>query len=132
MKLVRHIGLILILIVLCNLVIKAQNFSVSRGMPFVRNYSPEEYKAHEKNFAITQGQGGLMYFANFAGTLQFDGTHWNKIASLSGMRILSVNKDKNGRIYAGGVYDFGYLETKQRHEFLKFFHLNFFHTQFYV
>ena len=27
------------------------------------------------------------------------------------MRVLSLGEDKNGRIYAGGFYDFGYLET---------------------
>jgi len=108
-KLLKYIGIISILIVISNLDLKAQSFSRSRGLPFIRNYSPEEYQAHENNFDIVQGLNGFMYFANFAGVLQFDGTNWDKIASSSGMRILSVNSDKNGRIYVGGFYDFGYL-----------------------
>ncbi len=93
--------------------INAQNFSQERGMPFIRNYSPEEYHAHESNFDVIQGDDGMMYFANFAGVLQFDGTNWNKITTISGMRVLSLAKDKNGRIYVGGFYDFGYLSTDE-------------------
>jgi serine phosphatase RsbU (regulator of sigma subunit)/ligand-binding sensor domain-containing protein len=93
--------------------VKAQNFSQERGMPFIRNYSPEEYHAHESNFDVIQGDDGLMYFANFAGVLQFDGTNWNRITTKSGMRVLSLAKDKNGRIYVGGFYDFGYLSKNE-------------------
>ncbi len=90
--------------------LNAQNFSVSRGLPFIRNYSSEEYNAHEQNFDIIQSKTGIMYFANFAGILEFDGTTWNKIPTSSGMRALSLSMNKQGRIFVGGLYDFGYLQ----------------------
>jgi len=90
--------------------LQAQNFSISRGLPFIRNYSPEEYNAHEQNFDIVQDKNGIMYFANFAGILEFDGTTWNKIPTSSGMRVLSLAIDEKGTIFVGGLYDFGYLK----------------------
>jgi len=90
----------------------AQNFSRLRGLPFVKNYSSQEYDAHEQNFAVLQNKQGVMYFANFLGILEFDGTVWHKIPTSSGMRVLSLAMDSAGTIYAGGLYDFGYLTKK--------------------
>jgi serine phosphatase RsbU (regulator of sigma subunit)/ligand-binding sensor domain-containing protein len=89
----------------------AQNFDRMRGLPFLRNYLPEEYHAHEQNFDIIQANNGFMYFANFAGILEFDGSGWAKIPTMSGMRVVSLTMDGNGKIFAGGLYDFGFIET---------------------
>ncbi len=97
-----------------SLQLTAQNFDKSRGLSFLHNYLPEAYHAHEKNFDIIQAQDGIMYFANFAGILKFDGSNWTKIVSASGMRIISLAKDDENRIYAGGLYDFGYLLTDNK------------------
>lgn len=90
--------------------LSAQNFNMSMGLPYIRNYTPEEYAAHEQNFDIVQAQNGVMYFANFAGVLQFDGTSWNKIPTRSGMRVLSLALNQNGTVFVGGLYDFGFLK----------------------
>ena len=90
--------------------INAQNFNKLHGLPFIRNYSPEEYHAQEQNFDIVQDTLGIMYFANFSGILQFDGTNWIKISTKSGMRVLSLDVNKEGRVFAGGLEDFGYIE----------------------
>lgn len=109
MKVQYYITALLIFIISTTF-LHAQNFSVSRGLPFIRNYSSEEYNAHEQNFDIVQSQNGIMYFANFAGVLEFDGTIWNKIPTSSGMRVLSLALDMHGTIIVGGLYDFGYLK----------------------
>ncbi len=88
----------------------AQNFNNHKGLPFIRNYTPEEYNAHEQNFDIAQDTMGVMYFANFSGILQFDGTNWIKTPTKSGMRVLALDTDKNGKVFAGGLKDFGYIE----------------------
>jgi len=111
MNLRKNIVICFCFVFLTFLQIKAQNFDISRGLPFIRNYLPEEYHAHEKNFGIIQSHKGFMYFANFAGVLQFDGSKWEKIMSSRGMRIVSLSINDKGRIFAGGLYDFGYLET---------------------
>jgi serine phosphatase RsbU (regulator of sigma subunit)/ligand-binding sensor domain-containing protein len=92
----------------------SQNFDKSRGLPFVRNYLPEQYHAHEQNFDVIQSSEGFMYFANFAGILEYDGSTWNKILSSSGMRVVSLAKNEKGRIFVGGLYDFGYLESNKK------------------
>ncbi len=94
--------------------VNAQNFSRNRGLPFIRNYTSEEYKAHEQNFDIAQDNRGIMYFANFAGILEFDGINWNKIHTSSGMRVLSLSVDKKGIVYAGGLFDFGFLKQNEK------------------
>ncbi|RLD79758.1 MAG: hypothetical protein DRJ07_11315, partial [Bacteroidetes bacterium] len=100
----------LLIFIISTTFLSAQNFSISKGLPFIRNYSAEEYNGHEQNFDIVQNQDGIMYFANFAGVLEFDGTIWNKIPTSSGMRVLSLAIDKQGTIIVGGLYDFGYLK----------------------
>jgi len=92
----------------------SQNFDKSRGLPFVRNYLPEQYHAHEQNYDVIQSSEGFMYFANFAGILEYDGSTWNKIPSSSGMRVVSLAKNEKGKIFVGGLYDFGYLENNKK------------------
>ena len=70
------ISIVLLLIIFES---SAQNFNRFHGIPFIKNYSSNEYKAHEQNFDIIQNDDGIMYFANFAGILEFDGSVWTKI-----------------------------------------------------
>jgi serine phosphatase RsbU (regulator of sigma subunit) len=114
MEIKKHIIFLLSFLLIINNLVISQNFDRSRGLPFVRNYLPEEYHAHEQNFDVLQSSSGIMYFANFAGILEFDGSNWNKIVSSSGMRIISLAKDEKGKIFASGLYDFGYLETDKK------------------
>jgi len=113
MKGMRHLSknriIALILLFAVNS-INAQNFNKHQGLPFIRNYSPEEYNAQEQNFDIVQDTLGIMYFANFSGILQFDGTNWIKTPTKSGMRVLSLDVNSKGKVFAGGLEDFGYIE----------------------
>ncbi len=77
--------------------------------PFIRNYPPEEYKAHTQNWAILQDQRGVMYFGNINGILEYDGVNWRIIETESAVRSLAI--DSTGRIYAGLQGDFGYLKV---------------------
>jgi len=104
----------LIILIILAMPAAAQNFDKTGGLPFIRNYTPEEFNAHEKSFEMVQDLNGTMYFANFSGILEFDGTTWTKIPSLSGMRILSVSINSKGKVFAGGLYDFGYLEKDKK------------------
>jgi len=90
----------------------AQNFDIKRGMPFVKNYSSEDYSAHEQNFDITQGKDGTMYFANFSGILTFNGSTWEQIPTSNGLRAVSLTINQNGVVFIGGLNDFGYLKTE--------------------
>ncbi len=89
----------------------SQNFSFERGMPFIVNYSPTEYSAHEQNFDVIQDTEGYLYFANFSGIVTFDGAEWTTVTTSSGMRAVSLAVNNEGIVFVGGVDDFGYLIT---------------------
>ncbi len=91
----------------------AQNFNEYEGLPYVKNYTPKIYHAHGQNFDIAQDRRGIMYFANFAGILEYDGSVWQTIPTSSGLRVLSLDVDTDGNVYAGGLSDFGFIKHRE-------------------
>ena len=81
------------------------------GRPFLKVYSPKEYNAGLQNWAIVQDHRGVMYFGNNPGVLVYDGISWRMIELPNKSTCRSLDIDKDGRIYVGGVGDLGYLET---------------------
>jgi len=92
----------------------AQQNEVLRGVPFIQNFQTENFAAHEQNYAAVQDDNGFMFFANFAGILEYDGTNWRSFPTKSGMRVTALAKNNFGTIYAGGLYDFGYIEQDNK------------------
>ncbi len=98
----------LILLILLEFYSQAQVIPNKGILGFVNNYTVDEYKAARQNFAITQDDRGLMYFANTdEAVLVFDGSNWERIP-VPNNSVLSVQYD-NGRIWVGAKNDFGYL-----------------------
>ncbi|MCD4679762.1 MAG: hypothetical protein K8S00_05180, partial [Bacteroidales bacterium] len=81
------------------------------GLAFLKNYSVEDYKAHTQNFSIVQDNRGVMYFGNFSGILEFDGTYWRLIPTENRTKVSSLAIDDKGRIYVGTRGEIGYLEA---------------------
>lgn len=79
------------------------------GSPFVTNYPATVYNAHAQNWSIKQGAGGLLYFGNSNGILEYDGVSWRLIPTPKRAFIRSLGIDAAGRVYVGSVGDFGYL-----------------------
>ncbi len=79
------------------------------GFPFLKNYSPKDYKAHTQNWDIAQDARGIMYFGNGDGVLEYDGTYFRvtKLDQAQTPRSMCIGKD--GVIYIGSVGAFGYL-----------------------
>lgn len=84
------------------------------GQPFIRNYSPKDYGADLQNWSIVQDERGVMYIANNLGVLEYDGVSWRLIQLPNKSIARSLAKDECGRIYVGGVGDFGYLAPDNR------------------
>ncbi len=63
-----------------------------QGVPFIRNYSPKEYKAHSQNCAIVQAPDGRMIFGNGNAVLVYDNEHWVLIPlpNYDHVRLLAV------------------------------------------
>ena len=77
------------------------------GMPFIRNYPSEEFRANQQNWAVVQDQRGVLYFGNNDGLLEYDGVNW-RLIKLPGVRSLAI--DSLGIIYVGLENDLGYME----------------------
>ena len=64
---------------------------------------------------MTQDSLGIMYFANNAGLLVYDGKYWRTYPVPNYSVIRSV-KSVNGRIYVGAATEFGYISPNQSGE----------------
>lgn len=84
------------------------------GIPLLKNYMAEDYKAHNVNFDIYAGKNGVVYVANFEGLLYYDKARWQIIHTPGITRITSLYCDENERIWTGGYNFVGYLETNEK------------------
>jgi len=86
------------------------NFAFSQEFtPIVSQFAKKDYNASNQNWAVGQGNDGILYFGNNDGLLQFDGTLWetHKMPANKMVRSLMV---KGNRIFVGSFQEFGYYE----------------------
>ncbi|MBE9511955.1 MAG: hypothetical protein IMY71_13890, partial [Bacteroidetes bacterium] len=82
-----------------------------KGLPFMKNYSPDETGGSEQNWAIIMDNRGVMYFGNGEnGVLEFDGVNWRNIPISNNSIVRSLGIDNNGTIYVGAIGEIGYLK----------------------
>ena len=86
----------------------------AQGIPFIRNYSATEYRAHNQNFDIMTGKDGIVYVANFEGLLYYDNADWRIVHTPGINRITSLFRDSKGVIWTGGYNYVGYVEHDQQ------------------
>ncbi|MEO7992083.1 MAG: two-component regulator propeller domain-containing protein [Chryseolinea sp.] len=106
----------LFLVVFASFVCSNPSFAQSglSGLPFIRNFSPLEYKAGIQNWAVTQDKRGIMFFANNYGLLEFDGNAWRNYGMPNGSKMRSVAIDEDGKIYVGAQGNFGFFFPDER------------------
>ncbi|PYQ64945.1 MAG: hypothetical protein DMF53_06545 [Acidobacteria bacterium] len=80
-----------------------------RGYPLIQTYEPSLPEASTESFDVTRDPRGVLYFANFAGVLVYDGAWWQRIAVGKGRAAFRVASDPNGRVAVGGDDEIGYL-----------------------
>jgi len=69
-------------------------------------YDKNDYKGANQSWTIAQNKQGLLYFANSAGLLEFDGCQWELYPTPSLLRSIALSNDDI--IYCGMQNDFGY------------------------
>ena len=94
------------LMLLCACVVSAQ------GIPFLKNYTPDDYHAHNRNFDVITTDDGSVFVANFEGLLYYNNVEWQTIHTPGITRITVVYKDKNNDIWAGGYNYIGKVQRK--------------------
>lgn len=81
------------------------------GLPYLINYTPEQYGAHKQNWSVIEDQRGIVYFGNSMGILEFDGQNWRLISLPNNSIVRSLAINEQGKIFVGSRGDFGYLAT---------------------
>ncbi|MBN1117458.1 MAG: hypothetical protein JXA77_09655 [Bacteroidales bacterium] len=90
-------------------------FSIKNvGYATTKNYLKESYNAATQNWDIDQDDKGIMYFANSAGLLQFDGAYWKLYPLPNRSIVRSVRIDNEGRIWVGGFNQIGYFSPDEK------------------
>lgn len=76
-------------------------------LPFVENFTMNDYDGDNQVWSVTQGDDNAMYFANNHFFLRYNGVKWDKYILPNKTVIRSVFADSN-RIYCGSYTEFGY------------------------
>lgn len=103
------IRFLLFLLLFLKLILPLAAQDGGKTVSYIRNFTPEEYGTHPRNWDIIQDYRGLMYFANNDGVLEFDAASWRLLPLADGSGAYSLAADQEGRIYVGGEGDLGYL-----------------------
>ena len=111
MKLSSPVFIIIVFLLSFNL---ASGQIKSKGIPFIVNYSKNDYRASTQNWSIIQDSRGIVYFGNNDGLLEFDGTGWRLYSISNNSTVRSVSIDEYGRILLGAFNEFGYMEPNRQ------------------
>ncbi len=104
-------NIFIVLIILLIFPLFATGQIKNKGIPYILNYSRDDYKAATQNWAAIQDKREVMYFGNTRGVLEFDGQNWKLIPLTNNLSARSLAKDKKGRIFVGSRGEFGYLKA---------------------
>ncbi len=80
------------------------------GLPRIINYGTDDFLGATQNWDIEQDSRGVMYFANGAGLLTFDGSHWQLYTLPNKTIVRSLYISDDNKIYVGGQGEFGFFE----------------------
>ena len=97
----------------------ATYFSLSahaQGIPFIRNYTAEEYHGNNNNFDIETDENGNIYVANFEGLMYYDHAQWRMIHTPGITRVTVIYRASTNVIWVGGYNYFGRITTKDNGE----------------
>ncbi|MGE5341258.1 MAG: response regulator [Candidatus Omnitrophota bacterium] len=83
-------------------------YSEETGYKYLKNYNYKEYDHQPQNWGMTQAPNGIIYTANQAGVLEFDGVSW-RVINIPNYTVRSIAVDKTGTIYIGGKNEIGFL-----------------------
>ncbi|MFQ3580856.1 MAG: SpoIIE family protein phosphatase [Chloracidobacterium sp.] len=80
-----------------------------RGARFVQNYGQDEFQSLPQMWHIAQDAQGVLYFANDAGLVIYDGARWQRLTMPNSATVRSVAIAPDNRVYIGAENEFGYL-----------------------
>ncbi|MCC6691009.1 MAG: SpoIIE family protein phosphatase [Bacteroidia bacterium] len=93
----------------CCLAITFSSAFSQTGNYYISNFSPADMGAGDQNWSCIQDKYGRIYVANNIGVMLNDGKSWKSIPIEKLARCISIDKDKNDKIFIGSENEFGYL-----------------------
>ncbi|MET2986502.1 triple tyrosine motif-containing protein [Aureibaculum conchae] len=85
---------------------------IAQEIPPLKSFLPSDYLADNQNWSISQDKSGIIYVANSAGLLTYNGASWKLYNTPNASAMRSV-KVINNRIYVGSYMEFGYYEKNE-------------------
>ncbi len=105
----------LIILLLISQIGQAQILKNIGNIPFVVNFTADDYRAEKQNFSVIQDDRGLIYVANIdEAILVYDGSQWSRIP-VPNTPVISLCKSYDNTIYVGAKNDLGYLKHTPVH-----------------
>ncbi|MGY8909488.1 MAG: Y Y Y domain-containing protein, partial [Flavobacteriales bacterium] len=88
-------------------------FLIGQEIPPILKFQPEDYRAENQNWAITQNKNKTIFVANNEGLLEYNGARWTLNPSSNNTVIRSLLSDED-KIYSGSYMEFGFWEKDQK------------------
>jgi len=82
-------------------------FGYGQELPPITNYTPQDYKAGDQNWSISQTSNNTIFIANNEGLLEFNGSQWT-LYPTPNQTILRSVEVIGEKIFSGSYMDFGY------------------------
>ncbi len=89
----------------------------AQEVPKILNFSKNDYKAQNQNWAIGQNPTHEMCFGNGDGLLTFDGSFWRTFTLPNNQIVRSVASDTEGKVFVGGFAEFGFWQREADGQF---------------
>ncbi|UCH97114.1 MAG: hypothetical protein JSV88_09755, partial [Candidatus Aminicenantes bacterium] len=114
-SILKKIIFILGLLVLGLFFLIPQNlYSEETGFKYFRNYTYVEYDHYPQNWGMAQAKDGIIYVANQAGVLIYDGAYWRVLGIPDYTTVRSLAIDDIGTVFIGGDGEIGYLAPNEK------------------
>ena len=88
----------------------------AQGIPFIRNYTAEDYNANSLNYDVEADENGNIFVANFEGLMYYDHAEWRILHTPGISRVTVVVMTSDNTIWVGGYNYFGKIMKKANGE----------------
>ena len=89
-----------------------QHFLFSQEtLPFVENFSKQDYNGDNQVWSVSQGEDNALYFANNSFLIRYDGVKWEKYTLPNKTIIRSVLAYQE-KVFTGSYNEFGYWKRE--------------------
>ena len=92
------------------------SYSFGQGIPFIRNFSAEDYHANSLNYDVETDENGNVFVANFEGLMYYDHANWRIIHTPGITRVTVVVRTSDNTMWVGGYNYFGKVQKKANGE----------------